>query len=103
MIERYPLLFKFNRLYWHQTGIDLYSSVENAFLIYLKDASGLPDGGKTYRNQLRKELREILQDPEYKTWSENAIFDSAEIIKAGGNIIPPDKLPIMQRMLNSEN
>lgn len=101
MIEKFPLLLKFNQLYWHQTGTDLYFNIENAFLSYLNDASKLPDGGKAYRNELREELKNISQGPDYRSWFEKAAFDPDEIKKAGGNLIPPDALPRMRRIINN--
>lgn len=101
MIEIFPLLLKFNRLYWHQNGTDLYFDIENAFLSYLSDASRLPDGGKAYRNELREELKNILQGTGYRSWFEKAACDSEEIKKAGGNLIPPDALPKLQRIMDS--
>ncbi|HET7708678.1 MAG TPA: hypothetical protein VFK50_03980 [Sphingomicrobium sp.] len=56
MIDSYPLVTEFTRLYLNQTGIEIYGSVGNAFEEMLRHAERLPDSGDQFKRTILEEI-----------------------------------------------
>src|SRR5687768_16982196 len=68
MMEDLPNLVSFSRMYWNQMGSPLYSSIEEAFLDMITDSRRLPDGGREFKESVRRELLVAANDPKYEEW-----------------------------------
>jgi hypothetical protein len=101
MIKRYPALFYFNRLYWHQNGPELYGSADEAFRQYLLDASKLPDGGASLKREIYKELMIIGATDEYKNWALANQLNEDVIRQVRGNILLPETIERLRKILES--
>lgn len=102
MIDNYPALLHFNRLYWHQTAPDLYGSVDEAFRVYLTDASKLPDGGNSIKRELYNEFVQIALSKDYEEWALSSKHNETAIRRVGGNIILSKTIERLRRILESE-
>src|ERR1051325_3602477 len=102
MINKYPNLLHFNRLYWHQTAPDLYGAVEDAFRKYLELARKLPDKGHLLRRILYKELMLIVSNGDYEKWAADNKFNEEAIKAVGGNIISREAMERLTQILETE-
>ena len=59
MIDEFPIISDFCRLYWGQLGREVYGSLEGALRRLLADAEKLRDNGVSFKRDLMEELIEI--------------------------------------------
>jgi hypothetical protein len=102
MLDRIPCLQQFSRLYWNQTGDEVYGTIDRAFRQYLADASRLPDAGANLRRGLFGELMLILDSADYDEWLTHNRTNIEAINAVGGRFIFSDEVRPLMAILDEQ-
>jgi hypothetical protein len=102
MIEKFPTFLKFSRLYWNETGSDLYGSIESALEQMIEDSLGLGDAGADFRKVFYGELMQLTGNPNYTKWVEENEEDIEAIKLVGGRFVGPEEIPLLLSILDRE-
>lgn len=102
MLDRLPTLQRFSRLYWNQTGDEVYGTIACALREFLNDAARLPDQGRSIRRALYGELMLIHENPAYGEWVQCGLSDPDTGKAVGGRFIGPEEVAPLMAILDEQ-